>query len=277
MTTFPPDSSVVARVEPSPNFDERPGLGRPDMIVLHYTGMQLAIDALQRLCDTKARVSSHYLVMEDGEILQLVQEKMRAWHAGVSAWGGDTDINARSIGIEIVNPGHEFGYPDFPLRQVAAVIALCRGILTRHIMRPENIVAHSDVAPARKQDPGEKFPWRTLAKSNVGLWIDHGKPNEKIAGLGDMGDKVTELQKGFIEYGYGLEASGRFDTATKEVVTAFQRHFRPERVDGDVDGCTEEILKKLLDARKQPTPSPKTSPLDNRLSALDAALRRPHP
>jgi N-acetylmuramoyl-L-alanine amidase len=124
MAKFIPDSSVVERVEPSPNFDERTGLARPDMIVLHYTGMQIAHDALHRLCDPKARVSSHYLVLENGSILQLVQEANRAWHAGVAAWGGDTDINSRSIGIEIANPGHEFGYPDFPKRQIAAVITL---------------------------------------------------------------------------------------------------------------------------------------------------------
>ena len=136
MSTFTPDSSVVERVEPSPNFDERTGLARPDMIVLHYTGMQSPHDALHRLCDPKARVSSHYLVLENGSILQFVPEAKRAWHAGVSSWDGDTDINSRSIGIEIANPGHDFGYPDFPKRQIAAVITLCRAILTRNIIRP---------------------------------------------------------------------------------------------------------------------------------------------
>ena len=144
------------------------------MIVLHYTGMQFCHEAIHRLCDPKARVSSHYVVLESGSIIQLVPESQRAWHAGVSAWAGDTDINSRSIGIEIGNPGHDFGYPDFPARQIAATITLCRGILTRNIIRPENVVAHSDVAPSRKQDPGEKFPWKLLAQSGVGLWVDVG-------------------------------------------------------------------------------------------------------
>jgi N-acetylmuramoyl-L-alanine amidase len=270
MSKFQPDSSVVERVEPSPNFDERPGLARPDMIVLHYTGMESAHDALHRLCDPNSRVSSHYLVMEDGSIIQLVPEANRAWHAGVSSWGGDTDINGRSVGIEIVNPGHEFGYPDFPRRQIATVTLLCRAILTRHVIRPENIVAHSDVAPSRKQDPGEKFPWKQLAQSKVGLWPDPAKPNDKVLALGDAGDKVTDLQKGLIEYGYGLEPTGRFDAATKEVIVAFQRHFRPARVDGIVDNSTFDALRTLLVMRKQPMPLAKPSP-------LDVALRRPHP
>jgi N-acetylmuramoyl-L-alanine amidase len=270
MAKFTPDSSVVERVEPSPNFDERPGLARPDMIVLHYTGMQFTHDAQQRLCDPKARVSSHYLVLESGSIIQMVPEAYRAWHAGVSSWGKDTDINGRSIGIEIGNPGHEFGYPDFPKRQIAAVITLCRAIATRHIIRGENVVAHSDVAPSRKQDPGEKFPWAQLARSGVGLWVDPAKPGDKVLALGDDGDKVRELQKGLIEYGYGLDETGRFDSATKEVVTAFQRHFRPARIDGVVDASTQETLRKLLIARKEPAPEPKTSP-------LDGTTRRPHP
>ena len=178
---FAPDSSVVERVEASPNFDERPGLGRPDMIVLHYTGMLFSHEAIHRLCDTKARVSSHYVVLESGSIVQLVQEAKRAWHAGVSSWAGDPDINSRSIGIEICNPGHEFGYPDFPSRQIAATTTLCRSILTRNIIRPENILAHSDVAPARKQDPGEKFPWKRLAQSGVGLWVEAGVGDRRTA------------------------------------------------------------------------------------------------
>jgi N-acetylmuramoyl-L-alanine amidase len=271
MAQFIPDSSVVERVERSPNFDERTGLARPDMIVLHYTGMQVTHDALHRLCDPKARVSSHYLVLESGSILQLVPEASRAWHAGVSSWGGDVDINSRSIGIEIGNPGHEFGYPDFPKRQIAAVITLCRGILTRHIIRPENIVAHSDVAPARKQDPGEKFPWRQLAQSGVGLWADPAPPSDtRVLALGDAGENVHELQKGLIEYGYGLEETGRFDSSTKEIIMAFQRHFRPARIDGVVDASTQEALRKLLVARRQPAPLAKPSP-------LDAGPRPPHP
>jgi len=265
MTQFQPDSSVVERVEPSPNFDERPGLGRPDMIVLHYTGMQFCHEAIHRLCDPKARVSSHYVVLESGSIIQLVPESHRAWHAGVSAWAGDSDINSRSIGIEICNPGHDFGYPDFPARQIAATIALCRGIQTRNIIRPENVVAHSDVAPSRKQDPGEKFPWKLLAQSGVGFWVDVGTvfEQERVK-PDDNGVKVTELQKMLAEYGYGIDATGHYDIGTTEVVTAFQRHFRPTLVDGVADAATLQTLRKLLIARdskpQKPDPKPAAAP-----------------
>jgi len=272
MSQFVPDSSVVERIEPSPNFDERTGLGRPDMIVLHYTGMSSADEAVHRLCDPNARVSAHYVVLENGSILQLVPEAKRAWHAGVASWGGDTDVNSRAIGIEIANPGHEFGYPDFPKRQIAAVITLCRGILMRHIIRPENVVAHSDVAPNRKQDPGEKFPWRVLAQSGVGLWVEPSPPSDThVLEPGDAGQRVTALQQALADYGYGLADSGGYDAATEEVVTAFQRHFRPARVDGIVDTSTQEALRNLLSARNQPA-EPKAS-----LLHLDAAAHSPHP
>lgn len=264
MPPFTADSSVVERVEASPNFDERTGLARPDMIILHYTGMQFAHEAVDRLCDPKARVSSHYVVMDNGSILQLVPEIKRAWHAGVSSWTGDTDINSRSIGIEIANPGHDFGYPEFPARQIAAVITLCRSILTRNIIRPENVVAHSDVAPARKQDPGEKFPWKRLAQSNIGLWVE---PVAITAGPmlqpGDTGDKVTELQKALTDYGYGVNVNGTYDKETQEVVIAFQRHFRPAKVDGTTDASTRETLRKLLVAKELgglPKPPGATAP-----------------
>lgn len=251
MTPFAPDSSVVERVEPSPNFDERTGLARPDMIVLHYTGMQFAHDAVHRLCDPKARVSAHYVVLENGSILQLVPESKRAWHAGVSSWNGDTDVNSRSIGIELANPGHDFDYPDFPPRQIAALITLCRAIFTRNIIRPENVVGHSDVAPSRKRDPGEKFPWKRLAQSGVGLWVEPVPiGNSPKLGPGDSGDKVTDLQKALQQYGYGIEVTGTYDAATTEVVTAFQRHFRPAQVDGITDSSTRETLRKLLLARE---------------------------
>ncbi len=249
--TFVPDSSVVERVEASPNFDERTGLARPDMIVLHYTGMQFSHEALDRLRDVKARVSSHYMVMDNGSIVQLVPEVKRAWHAGLSSWNGDTDINSRSIGIEICNPGHEFGYPEFPARQIAAVITLCRSILTRNIVRPENIVAHSDVAPSRKQDPGEKFPWKRLAQSNIGLWVEPVSIAEgPVLKPDDTGDKVVELQKALTDYGYGIDANGTYDAITRDVVTAFQRHFRPAKIDGLTDVSTRETLRKLLVARE---------------------------
>ena len=249
MPEFPANSSLVERVVPSPNHDERQG-GEPDMILLHYTGMETAEAALARLCDAEARVSSHYFVYENGSIVQMVPEARRAWHAGVSSWAGETDINSRSIGIEIVNPGHEFGYPGFPKRQIAAVIALCRGIIARRAIPRDRVLAHSDVAPSRKQDPGEKFPWRLLADSGVGLWVEPVPISDWLSLVpGDTGDTVTELQKSLAEYGYGVPISGDYDQVTRDVVNAFQRHFRPAQIDGMADTSTRETLRLLLAAR----------------------------
>jgi N-acetylmuramoyl-L-alanine amidase len=204
-------------------------------------------------------VSSHYLVYENGSTVQMVPEALRASHAGVSSWEGQTDTNSRSIGIEIVNPGHDFGYPPFPSRQIAAVITLCRGILTRHTIRRENIVAHSDVAPARKQDPGEKFPWRLLHESGVGLWVEPAPITDWLSLIpGDTGDTVTELQKSLSSYGYGINVTGEYDEATKIVVTAFQRHFRPAQVDGMADTSTRDTLARLLKAKANPPPPKET-------------------
>jgi N-acetylmuramoyl-L-alanine amidase len=251
MSDFPADSPLVADVVPSPNHKERVGAGRPDMIVLHYTGMATAADALERLCSLAApQVSSHYLVYEDGRILQLVPEARRAQHAGVSSWEGETDINSRSVGIEIVNPGHDLGYPDFPDRQIAAVIALCRDILRRRPMRADRVVAHSDVAPSRKQDPGEKFPWARLHEAGVGHWAEPAAIGEPGGlALGDSGAAVAELQAALSTYGYGIPSIGQFDRPMHDVVVAFQRHFRPTRVDGVADGSTVETLRRLLAAR----------------------------
>jgi N-acetylmuramoyl-L-alanine amidase len=258
MPDFPADSSLVESVVPSPNHDERVG-GAPDMILLHYTGMQTAESALERLCSIEARVSSHYLVHEDGRIVQMVPEALRAWHAGVSSWHGETDINSRSIGIEIVNPGHEFGYVDFPRRQIAAVIALCRGIVARRKIKRDRVLAHSDVAPARKQDPGEKFPWKLLADSGVGLWVEPVPITDWLSLVpGDSGTTVFDLQKSLGEFGYGVPLTGDYDDGTRLVVMAFQRHFRPAQVDGMADTSTRETLRKLLEVRSQPEPAPKT-------------------
>jgi N-acetylmuramoyl-L-alanine amidase len=250
MSQFHPDSSVVERVEASPNFDERAGLARPDMVILHYTGMQVAHEAVHRLCDPKARVSSHYVVMEKGSILQLVPEAKRAWHAGVSSWGGDTDINSRSIGIEIGNQGHDFGCPDFPDPQIAAVIGLCRDIISRTSIAAHHVLAHSDVAPDRKRDPGEGFPWRRLAEGGVGLWVE---PEPIVDGAalrpGDRGEEVADLQRALADYGYGVAISGSYEATTEIVVTAFQRHFRPARVDGVADASTVRTLKRLIAKR----------------------------
>jgi N-acetylmuramoyl-L-alanine amidase len=247
-SVFAPDSCVVAEVDPSPNHGERKDGRRPDMIVLHYTGMRHADSALELLKAPGSDVSTHYFVFEDGRIIQLVQENRRAWHAGKSFWAGETDINSCSIGIEIVNPGHDHGYPPFPKRQIAAVTTLCRSILTRHTISPTRVLAHSDIAPARKQDPGEKFPWRTLFDSGVGHWVkpapilDFGQTLRP----GDRSNAVATMQKLLGEYGYGLGVNSEYDTATRDVVAAFQRHFRPERIDGIFDASTRSTLQELL-------------------------------
>jgi len=248
---FPADSSVVAEVRPSPNQGERSSGQRPDMIVLHYTGMPDATAALDLLCTPGSEVSAHYFVFEDGRIIQLVQESRRAWHAGTAFWAGETEINSCSIGIEIANPGHEHGYPDFPKRQVAAVTALCRSILTRNTVPPMRVLAHSDIAPARKQDPGEKFPWRTLYDSGVGHWVKPAPITEGdvLLALGDRGDAVAAMQGELSKYGYGVAVHGTYDSATHGVVAAFQRHFRPARVDGVSDESTRATLRELLAQR----------------------------
>jgi N-acetylmuramoyl-L-alanine amidase len=251
MFAFNPDSSVVADVVPSRNCGQRLGAGIPDMVLLHYTGMLDAQAALERLCSPLSNVSAHYVVFEDGRITQCVPESERAWHAGVSSWAGETDINSCSIGIEIANPGHDFGYPDFPSRQIAAVIALCRGIIVRRGIRADRVLGHSDVAPARKQDPGEKFPWRLLSNSGVGLWV---KPARMVRGprlvVGASGEEVSDLQARLAAYGYGLPVTDEYDTATQQVVTAFQRHFRPARVDGEADESTSRTLEALLEKQQ---------------------------
>jgi len=210
---------------PSPNHDER-GDAVVDMLVLHYTGMQAAEAALERLCDPAAKVSAHYTVDEAGRTYAHVPEARRAWHAGASFWAGVTDVNARSIGIELVNPGHEFGYRAFPEAQIAALVTLCHGILSRHPIPAARVLGHSDVAPARKEDPGELFPWAMLAKEGIGLWPDW------IAS--DLGPQVLSR--------YGYDPDAPLDT----VITAFQRHFRPEKLDGQWDGECAGLLAWLL-------------------------------
>lgn len=234
---------------PSPNFDAR--TAPPDMIVLHYTGMPTGEAALERLRDPAAKVSAHYLIEEDGRVFALVPEERRAWHAGVSSWGGVTDINGRSIGVEIVNPGHEFGYRDFPEVQIAAVIALLTDIRTRWMVPDALILGHSDVAPARKQDPGERFPWRRLAGAGHGLWTDPDPAPGLPLGLGDEGLGVLVLQNALSRLGYAQSANGQFDEATRTVVTAFQRHWAPHRVDGLADGATRARLMALLRMRSE--------------------------
>jgi N-acetylmuramoyl-L-alanine amidase len=255
MSAFQPDSFIVADVVPSPNCDERKGGRPPDMILLHYTGMATGEAALARLCAGDSKVSCHYVVFEDGRIVQCVPEELRAWHAGVSSWAGDTDINSCSIGVEIVNPGHEFDYRNYPLRQVAAVISLCKSIITRRgPISSDRILAHSDVAPARKQDPGEKFSWDLMSESGIGHWVRPAPLNLDGPTLkpGDHGDAVTRLQRTLHTYGYGIEETGNYDDATREVVIAFQRHFRQARVDGVADASTLLTLRALVETRPAP-------------------------
>jgi N-acetylmuramoyl-L-alanine amidase len=246
--TFSADSPLVADVVPSPNHEPR--RAAIDILLLHYTGMASTDEALERLTSMDARVSSHYLVRENGRIVQLVAETCRAFHAGVSSWEGTTDINSRSIGIEIANAGHDFGCPPFPEAQIAAVIALARDIVARHAVRADRVLAHSDVAPGRKRDPGELFPWPRLAAAGVGLWVT---PRPVVTGAalmqGDAGDAVRELQSALARYGYGIAVTGLFDEATRDVVAAFQRHFRPALVDGIADRSTLATLDDVLTAR----------------------------
>ena len=247
MAAFVPDSPVVLRVVASPNHSERKSA--IDMIVLHYTGMTSGEEALARLTDPASHVSSHYLVDEDGRIDQLVPEAQRAWHAGLSSWKGVTDINSCSIGIEIVNPGHDYGYRDFPAGQIDAVIGLCRDIVARRNIPAARVLAHSDVAPARKQDPGEKFPWDRLAAAGIGLWAEPSPLREGTTlKPDDRGPQVAELQRALARFGYAADITHLYDKPTAEIVTAFQRHFRPARVDGIADRSTFATLQRLLTA-----------------------------
>ena len=229
---------------PSPNFDAR--LGPPSVLVLHYTGMRTGPEALDRLRDPAAKVSSHYVVEEDGRIFRLVDEERRAWHAGVSFWRGRRNLNGDSIGIEIVNPGHEFGYRPFPDLQIAAVTALVGDIRSRWDIEDRDIVGHSDVAPDRKDDPGELFPWKTLAQAGHGLWVEPPRAPGQPFGEGETGAAVFALQAGFTRLGYDLPPTGTFDADTTAVVRAFQRHWRQARVDGIADGETRARLIGLL-------------------------------
>jgi N-acetylmuramoyl-L-alanine amidase len=228
---------------PSPNHDTR-GASPVDMLVLHYTGMQTGEAALARMCDPAAKVSAHYMVEEDGRVFRLVPEDRRAWHAGVSCWRGHRDINARSIGIELVNPGHEFGYRDFPDAQIAALVVLARGILDRHPIPARNVVGHSDVAPARKTDPGERFPWRALAAAGIGLWPRQAGTTQ----ASDPAGAVGPAQRGLARIGYTIDITGVLDDATQQVVTAFQRRFRPQRLDGLLDAETTTLIAAVAAA-----------------------------
>ncbi len=251
-----PDSPHADRLHPSPNHGERRGTDRPDSIILHYTGMADTAAALLWLANPLSQVSCHYFVFEDGRIWQMVPENRRAWHAGRSSWLGETDMNSRSIGIEIANPGHDLSkmppepgaYPDFPEAQIEAVIRLVADIKARWAIPDRRILAHSDIAPGRKVDPGERFPWARLAAAGLGLW---GEPppvpaNASAYRMGDEGMPVAALQAMFGRFGYGIEVTGVFDKRTEDTVTAFQRHWRQEKVDGVADGETLARLRALM-------------------------------
>lgn len=224
----------------SPNYDERPEGARIDMLVLHYTGMKSAEEALARLCDPEAKVSAHYTIDRDGRVYRHVPEEFRAWHAGISYWAGERNINGCSIGIEIVNPGHEFGYEPFAKPQIAALLDLAGDIVERHRIPPARVLGHSDVAPARKEDPGELFPWSQLADFGIGIWPFVGNARGVAKTDPEAVSRALRL------YGYGVAPD--VDVPLEKVVTAFQRHWRPSKVDGIVDEETAYRLVALLDS-----------------------------
>ena len=239
----------------SPNFGERCDGKTINAIVLHYTGMGTGEQAEDWLCDPASGVSSHYLVHEDGRVVQMVREADRAWHAGNGSWHGERDMNSVSVGIEIVNTGHR-DWPDdaetgplapFPDAQIAAVTHLCRDIMGRHAIEPSRVLGHSDLAPHRKRDPGEAFPWRALAAAGIGRMVDPAPiQGGRFLSPGERGEPVAALQAMLAMAGFGCEPTGHYCDATESTVRAFQRHWRPERVDGVADASTIQTLHRLL-------------------------------
>ena len=250
--SFDADSTCVGEVREAVNFGARRGAkaASPDMLLLHYTGMEDdpgGNRALDWLCCEESGVSCHYLIRENGESVQMVPESKRAHHAGVGSWEGDDDTNSRSIGIEIVNGGHPAGLPSFPADQMKAVVSLSKDIISRHQIVPRRVLGHSDIAPGRKVDPGENFDWAYLAEQGIGHWVNPAPIGSgRYFQQGDQGQPVEALQSMLALYGYGIEVNGEFDENTKIVVDAFQRHFRQERVDGVADISTIETLHLLL-------------------------------
>jgi N-acetylmuramoyl-L-alanine amidase len=245
-----PDSCHVIDIVASPNIGERRGGLCPKILIIHYTGLETVQRSIAVLSDPACEVSCHYVVDVDGRVTQMVREADRAWHAGRSYWQGETDINSCSIGIEIQNPGHEFGLPQFPETQMQAVERLAGDIVRRHDMQPEHVLGHSDIAPQRKIDPGERFDWRRLHHAGIGLWV----AAHAIAGPQARIDPsvrheaVHTCQQLLQVYGYDVACDGLLTTATERVISAFQRHFRPARVDGQPDNSTIETLKDLIAA-----------------------------
>ena len=259
---FAADNQHVAEVVPSANINERRnGLG-PEILVMHYTGLPTFQRSIDVLRDPRCEVSCHYVVDVDGRIVQMVEESMRAWHAGASSWHGERDINSQSIGIEIQNTGHTHRTgqnqkpgarqkpehaPDFPDEQMRAVEQLAADIIARHGIKPRNVVAHSDIAPGRKIDPGEKFDWQRLWSMGIGHWVppEPLTPQDVGHGPGVQNDTIADTQAMLRAYGYGIEPTGVLDELTATVVAAFQRHFRPTRVDGRIDRSTRLTLMRL--------------------------------
>jgi N-acetylmuramoyl-L-alanine amidase len=230
---------------PSPNCDDRPGgAASVDMLILHYTGMQSAREAIDRLRDPAAKVSSHYVVDEDGMVFRLVPEHLRAYHAGLSYWRGRRALNDVSVGIEIVNPGHEWGYRPFPAAQMAAVETLCLEILSRHAIPAAHVVGHSDVAPTRKQDPGELFPWQALAAAGIGLWPDADEPTPPA---------LDAARASLAAIGYEVPA----DEALATSLRAFQRHWLPHQVTGEADRATLARVRAVEKKARGSAPGPR--------------------
>lgn len=247
-----PDSRRVDELAASPNINARRDGGSPRFLILHYTGLESFQRSVDVLRDPICQVSCHYVVDTDGRLVQMVREADRAWHAGQSFWAGERDINSWSVGIEIQNPGHELGYPEFPEAQMRVVIELAGDIVRRNNMRPEHVLAHSDIAPQRKIDPGEKFDWSRLHGSGVGHWVQPHAVGAEDVGLVDridpakVDDRVRLCQNLLTDYGYEVARHGLLDAETVRVISAFQRHFRPAQVDGAPDESTIETLKDLI-------------------------------
>lgn len=243
---------------PSPNYGPRravEGQTRVRHLVVHYTGMTSCQRALERLCDTNAEVSAHYLIDEDGTVYRMVAEDMRAWHAGVGFWHGLRDINSTSVGIEIVNPGHEYGYRAFPAPQIAAFADLARDIMQRHSISAHDVLGHSDIAPGRKTDPGELFPWKDMAALGIGLW-----PEETVIvpGHADMNGALRRLS----DIGYAVPMTPDLgsdilkpESGVTDVVASFQGRYRQSKVDGNLDNETAAriaaVAVKFAAARAQ--------------------------
>lgn len=241
------DSPLVDALHASPNIEPRKCGVRPSMLIMHYTGLPTVDRAIDVLSRPDCKVSCHYVVDEDGRIVQMVAEEARAWHAGVSYWAGETDINSVSIGIEIQNPGHVLGYSEFPAKQMHAVARLARDIIARHEIPAERVLAHSDVAPGRKIDPGEKFDWAWLAEQGVGKWVAPAPTDTGDCGLtlGARGPDVDRARALLSGYGYKIDPRGAFDPDMQTVVKAFQLHFRQARPDGRLDRSTLDTLARL--------------------------------